>query len=70
MENKVKIKLNEEQISLLGSFPEQGMGYQIVDIKLKNGKILKERIVFNSTYLQLQTNEQINANDIDNLQIH
>ncbi|MDR2448660.1 MAG: hypothetical protein LBD52_01720 [Prevotellaceae bacterium] len=70
MENNVKIKLSDEQVNLLEQFPEQGMGYQIVDIKLKNGDVLKEKFVFNSTYLQLSKNEKITIDDIDTIQIH
>ncbi|GAB1473151.1 hypothetical protein MASR2M69_05920 [Bacteroidota bacterium] len=35
MENK--LKLNEDYIDYLSNQPEQGMGYQIVDITLKMG---------------------------------
>ena len=70
MENKTKVKLTEQQINLLSKLPEQGMGYQIVDIKMKNGKILQEKVVFNSTYLQLDINEKIDTNNIDSIEIH
>jgi len=41
------VKLTEEQISILENLPEQGMGYQIVNLTLKNGRILTDRIVLN-----------------------
>jgi hypothetical protein len=49
--------------------PENGMGYQLVDIILKDGKELKKRIVFNSTYLQLIDNEKIMKSDIKTIKI-
>lgn len=65
-----KIKLLQKHINILENLPEQGMGYQIVDITLKDGKILKERIVINSTYLQLEENEKINPNEIEEIILH
>jgi len=41
---KKRIKLKEEHIKYLLELPESGMGYQIVDITLKNGQQLKKRI--------------------------
>lgn len=58
------IKLLDEQIKILEDLPESGMGYQIVNITLKNGIILKDRIVMNSTYLKVEENEIISPNDI------
>jgi hypothetical protein len=45
------------------------MGYQLVNVKLKDGKILKEKMVFNSTYLQLDAQDTVNANDIDTIHL-
>ena len=67
---KNKLNLEKRYIDLLSSLPEQGMGYQIVDITLKNGKILKERIVLNSTFLKLNDNESIKNEDIEKIEIH
>ncbi len=58
------VKLTEEQISILENLPEQGMGYQIVNLTLKNGRILTDRIVLNSTFLKIGIGEEINPNDI------
>jgi hypothetical protein len=58
------VKLSDEQIRILENLPESGMGYQIVNITLKNGVILKDRIVLNSTYLKIGVDEKINPNDI------
>jgi hypothetical protein len=58
------VKLSDEQIRILEELPESGMGYQIVNIILKNGTILKDRIVMNSTYLKVEKNEEISPKDI------
>lgn len=59
-----KVQLTDDQINYLSELPEQGMGYQIVDVFLKNGEVLKQRIVLNSTYLKLEENEDILLTDI------
>ncbi len=46
------------------------MGYQIVDIELKNGQILKKKLVLNSTYLQLDKSEVLKPNDIAVIKLH
>lgn len=65
-----KVKLLDSQIRLLESLPEQGMGYQIVDIELKSGKKLTNRIVFNSTYLKLNDKELIDPIQIQIIKLH
>lgn len=67
---KIKIKLLQNQMNLLQSLPEQGMGYQVVDITLKDGKTFYEKIVLNSMYLQIEDNEKIDPNEIETIQLH
>lgn len=64
-----KVKLTNEQSELIDSLPEHGMGYHVVDIKLKNGDILKDMIVINSTHIQTK-NESFNVNDIESIIPH
>ncbi len=64
-----KIELGNKWIQHLSEQPEQGMGYQRVRIKLKNGKILRDRTVLNSTYLVLNVGENMKPDDIDDIQI-
>lgn len=68
MENK--IILLPQHIKTLESLPEQGMGYQLVDIGLKNGTKLQNRLVLNSTYLKLNDLESLDANDICDITLH
>lgn len=65
-----KIALNQEQIEYLSHLPEQGMGYQIVDLILKNGDVLRNKIVLNCSFLQLDDQEQLNVEDIDKIELH
>jgi hypothetical protein len=67
---KFKIKLLQKQINLLENLPEQGMGYQVVDITLKNGMTLKEKVVLNSMFLQIEDNGEIDPNEIKTIKLH
>ena len=49
-----KLQLKEEHVQHLITLPENGMGYQVVDITLKGGNILKKRVVLNSNLLLLE----------------
>jgi hypothetical protein len=65
-----KIRLLKKHIDKLSNLPEQGVGYQIVDIKLIDGKILTERIVLNSTFLKLKKNEILTPSEIETIELH
>jgi hypothetical protein len=41
------IRFNEEQQATLQSLPETGMGYQIVDLTFKFGKVINYVMVYN-----------------------
>lgn len=66
---KKKIKLAKQFVDYLADLPEQGMGYQIVEVTLQDGQVLKNRAVMNSTYLVLDDNEEINAEDITSIKL-
>jgi hypothetical protein len=66
----MKIKLLEKQIKILESLPEQGMGYQIVDIYLDDGSILYQKLVYNATYLELDNSELLAPERIKEIKIH
>lgn len=63
------IKLPESFINKLINLPESGMGYQIVKVILRNGKVLKKQKVLNSELLMLDENELIQAIDIANIEL-
>ncbi len=62
MENS--IQLPENIVKHLSNLPEQGMGYQIVNVILKNGRKLKRKVVLNSSILKVDKKEKISSEDI------
>lgn len=65
-----KVELPTNLIDKLADLPEQGMGYQVVNVTLKNGQVLADRRVVNSTYLLLLDNEHLKTTDIENVELH
>lgn len=59
----MELKLSEKWISKLIEMPENGMGYQIVDVTLKDGSVLKSRTV-TLPYLHLFSPAEIKEEDI------
>lgn len=64
-----KIQLNEEHAQYLMGLPESGMGYQVVDITMKGGHLLKKRVVLNSNLLLLEAGEDIDPNNIEKIEL-
>ncbi len=50
--------------SVLANLPETGMGYQLVKVILKNGKVLNNHKVLNSSLLLLEKDENLTKEDI------
>ncbi len=63
------LNLPDSFINVLANLPENGMGYQIVKVILKNGKILHQHKVINSEILMLEENENISIKDIDKIEL-
>ena len=63
------LKLSDSFINLLVNLPENGMGYQIVKVILKSGKILHQHKVLNSELLILEENENISMKDIEKIEL-
>ena len=68
--SKIKVKLGKKQTDFLTNIPEDGMGYKIVDVKLKSGKVLKGKTVLNSMYLQLDKSEVLKPDEIETITPH
>ena len=64
-----ELQLLEDTISQLDGVPETGLGYHVVDLVLKNGRVLKERMIINSCKLVLRPGEEVRAEDIDEVSI-
>jgi len=58
------IQLPNRWTSLLANLPETGMGYQLVKVILKNGKVLNNYKVLNSSLLLLEKDENLTKEDI------
>jgi len=63
------LKLPDSFINTLINLPESGMGYQIVKVILKSGKILHQHKVLNSELLMLEENENITEKDIEKIEL-
>jgi hypothetical protein len=58
------LQLPHKWTDYLMKLPETGMGYQLVKIVLKNGKVLHHKKVLNGSVLLLTTNEKISKEEI------
>ena len=63
------LKLTDSFINVLVNLPESGMGYQLVKVILKSGKILHQHKVLNSELLMLEENEIITVKDIEKIEL-
>ena len=63
--------LSERWIDYLCTLPESGMGYQRVDIRLKNGDRLNDVVVFNAEELECMIPaESFKSEDIADIRLH
>lgn len=62
-----KIELTDELKSTIYGIPESGIGYHIVDIILKNGRILRNIKILNGTYLVTNPDEPIDTEEIEDI---
>jgi len=51
--NEMRIRLEPRWIERLLELPESGMGYQRVDIRLVDGRELKDVVVFNAEEIEV-----------------
>ena len=67
----MSFKLRENKWKkLLCSLPESGMGYQIVDITLKSGKVVKRIKVFNAEIVKIPPSvKTFSEDDIINIKL-
>ena len=64
-----RIELPEKLVTHLVSLPENGMGYQIVKVFLKNGSIFHNLKVINSSMLIVEQNIKLNKGDIEKVEL-
>ena len=63
------LKLTDSFTNMLMNLPENGMGYQIVKVILKSGKILHQHKVINSEILMLDDNDNVSLTDIQKIEL-
>jgi hypothetical protein len=63
------LKLPNSFINILVELPETGMGYQLVKVILKNGRVLHQHKVLNSELMMLEENENIMVTDIEKIEL-
>lgn len=61
------VELPEEFKSQLVGLPESGMGFHIVDVMLKSGRVLKNRTILNSSKLLLNPGEELDIYEIEEI---
>lgn len=65
LSNQIEIPIDLQEI--IKDHPEKGMGYHIVDLILKNGRVLNDRKILNGEILILYPDEVIDVNDIEDI---
>jgi hypothetical protein len=64
----VTIKLDQKWVDYLIRQPESGMGYQKVDVRFRDNRVLTSVLVFNAKDLELP--EECVGVDIEEIQLH
>lgn len=64
----MKIKLDKQWVERLLKLPESGMGYQRVDVKMADGRELKNAVVLNAELLELP--EDFGHSTVTDIQLH
>jgi hypothetical protein len=70
MEREFRISLPKRLSDILERLPEQGVGYQIVDVLLKNGEWMRQKVVLNCEILILKESEKVSENEIESISLH
>lgn len=69
MEGKWKLQLNSDQSAHLLSLPENGMGYQLVDIRVNSIGWITKVIAINSEFIYLDNKYVLKAEDIQEIRV-
>jgi hypothetical protein len=64
----MRIKLEQHWTKRLMQLPESGMGYQRVDLRLADGRELKDLLVFNAE--ELEVSEELASDQIKDIRPH
>lgn len=66
--NEMRIRLEPRWIKRLLELPESGMGYQRVDIRLVDGRELKDVVVFNAE--EIEVPDEFTQAQIKDVRLH
>ena len=66
---KSKFKIPEKFVHQLVKLPESGMGYQLVKVFLKGGRILPGHKVLNASVLVLENDEYFSQSEIEKVEL-
>ena len=64
----MRLKLDRKWTEQLLAWPESGMGYQLVDVKMSDGRELRRAVVLNAEWLELPGN--LAGTEISDLRVH
>ena len=60
----MRVHLDEKWSITLCEFPEDGMGYQRVDVLLRSGRKVRDVLVFNAEEMEWPDDRRIRSDDI------
>ena len=60
----MRVQLDEKWSATLCGFPENGMGYQRVDVLLRSGRKVKDVLVFNAEEMEWPDDRRIQSDEI------
>ncbi len=64
----MRLKLDRKWTEQLLVWPESGMGYQLVDVTLRDGRELKQVVVLNAEWLDIP--DEFAGTDIADVRLH
>jgi hypothetical protein len=64
-----KIKLSAKFVKELKELPENGMGFQLVNIIMKDETVLTNRVIFNCEQLVQKVGENLDVKNIKEIEI-
>lgn len=64
-----RIELPKKFVKYLVTLPENGMGFQIVKVILKNGNVINNLKVFNSSVLLVKNDKILKDCDIEKIEL-
>ena len=64
------LRLDDHWVEYLRRLPESGMGYQLVDVRLRDGRRFDSVPVYNSEEMVLPGSAAVGQGDIEQIRLH